>query len=263
MNVIGVIPARWASTRFPGKSLAPVGGKPLIQWVIERCRCAKRLDDVLVATDDERIRRAVAGLGARVVMTRPDHPSGTDRVAEAVRGLNADIVANIQGDEPLIDPGLIDRLVQAMTAEPGWDMATAAAPLDTDVERPSVCKVVFDREGRALYFSRCPIPFVRDSGFRAESPLHWRHIGIYLYRAEFLGKLVAEPPCLLERAECLEQLRALDLGAMIKVVKTDHAGIGVDVPADVPKVEALMNFSRDEKLMAPRDGVKSASKAEC
>lgn len=240
MNIIGVIPARWGSTRFPGKSLTPVCGKPLIQWVVERCRCSRRLGDVLVATDDERIRRTVSGLGIRAVMTRPDHPSGTDRVAEAVRGLNADIVANIQGDEPLIDPGLIDRLVEAMVSDPCWDMATAASPLETEVERPSVCKVVFDREGRALYFSRCPIPFIRDRKFRAESPAHWRHIGIYLYRAAFLEKLVAEPPCLLERAECLEQLRALDLGARIKVVKTDQAGIGVDTPADVPGVEALM-----------------------
>ncbi|MBU4200876.1 MAG: 3-deoxy-manno-octulosonate cytidylyltransferase [Verrucomicrobia bacterium] len=240
MSVIGVIPARWASTRFPGKSLTPLCGKPLIQWVAERCRQARRLDDVLVATDDDRIRQVVSALGIRTVMTRGDHPSGTDRVAEAVRGLNADVVANIQGDEPLIDPALIDRLVDVMLAERRWDMATAAAPLDADVATSSVCKVVFDRDDQALYFSRCPIPFIREPGFRADQPAHWRHIGIYLYRAVFLEKLVAEPPCLLERAECLEQLRALYLGGRIKVIRTDHAGIGVDTPADVSQVEAMM-----------------------
>jgi 3-deoxy-manno-octulosonate cytidylyltransferase (CMP-KDO synthetase) len=240
MNVIGVIPARWGSTRFPGKSLALLNGKPLIQWVVEGCRRARRLQRIIVATDDERIRRTVAGLGVEAVLTRADHPSGTDRVAEAVRGLAPDIVANIQGDEPLIEPELIDQLVAALADDPRWDMATAAAPLAADIDSPSVCKVVFDREGRALYFSRCPIPFIRERDFRAEGPAHWRHIGIYLYRAAFLERLVAEPPCQLERAECLEQLRALDLGARIKVVQTGHAGIGVDVPADVPTVEALL-----------------------
>ncbi len=193
-----------------------------------------------MATDDDRIRRAAEGLGARVVMTRADHPSGTDRAAEAVRNTAADIVANIQGDEPLIDPALIDRLVDVMASEPCWEMATAAAPLAADADSPSVCKVVFDRAGRALYFSRCPIPFVRDRGFRAAGPLHWRHIGIYLYRAGFLERLVSEPPCRLERAECLEQLRALDLGANIRVLPTEHAGIGVDTPEDVPRAEALL-----------------------
>ncbi len=240
MNVIGVIPARWGSTRFPGKSLALLCGRPLIQWVVEGCRRSRQLGRVIVATDDERIRRVAVGLGVEVVMTRSDHPSGTDRVAEAVQGLPADIVANIQGDEPLIDSGLIDRLVETMTVEPGWDMATAAAPLETGIDNPSICKVVFAREGRALYFSRCPIPFIRDRGFQAEGRTHWRHIGIYLYRAAFLAQLVAEPPCRLERAERLEQLRALDIGARIKVIETDHAGIGVDTPADVPKVEALL-----------------------
>ncbi len=240
MTVVGVIPARWNSTRFPGKSLAKVGGKPLIQWVLEGCRRARRLDALIVATDDERIRRAAEGLGARVVMTRSDHPSGTDRVAEAARSLSADVVANIQGDEPLIDPALIDRLVEVLSAEPRWEMATAAAPLMAGAESPSICKVVFDRDGRALYFSRCPIPFVRDPGFRSDEPLHWRHIGIYLYRAGFLARLVAEPPCRLERAECLEQLRALDLGANIRVILTEHPGIGVDTPEDVPRAEALL-----------------------
>ena len=240
MNIIGVIPARWESTRFPGKSLTPLCGKPLIQWVVERCRQARCLDDVIVATDDERIRRVVAGQGVRVVMTRSDHPSGTDRVAEATRGTRAEVVVNIQGDEPLVDPGLIDRLVNLMNVERRWDMATAAAPLDAEVQNPSVCKVVFDREDQALYFSRSPIPFIRDQDFKADQPVYWRHIGIYLYRTDFLDKLVAEPPGLMERAEGLEQLRALYLGARIKVLRTDRVGLGVDTPEDVPKVEAMM-----------------------
>ncbi len=241
MRIVGVIPSRWGSTRFPGKSLAMICGKPLIQWVVERCRQARRLDDLVVATDDNRIRKAVESFGGRVVMTRSDHPSGTDRVAEVVRQLPADLVVNIQGDEPLIDPDLIDRLIEGMLQVPEWDMATAAAPLAADeAEQATVCKVVLDAQGGALYFSRAPIPFIRDRDFKTAETVYWRHIGIYLYRAAFLSKLVAEPPCLLERAECLEQLRALYLGGRIKVEKTRHLGVGVDTPADVPVVEKVM-----------------------
>lgn len=244
MRVVGVIPSRWGSTRFPGKSLAPICGKPLIQWVVERCRQARRLDDLVVATDDDRIRKAVESFGGRVIMTRGDHPSGTDRVAEAVRHNPADVVVNIQGDEPLIDPDLIDRLIAVMLSASGWDMATAAAPLAAEeAGRATICKVVVDAEGRALYFSRARIPHIRDRDFHAAEPIYWRHIGIYLYRAAFLNRLVAEPPCLLERAECLEQLRALYLGGRIKVEKTQHLGVGVDTPSDVPVVEkALRNM---------------------
>ncbi len=244
MRVVGVIPSRWESTRFPGKSLAPVCGKPLIQWVVERCRQARRLDDLLVATDDDRIRKAVESFGGQVVMTRGDHPTGTDRVAEAVRHDPADVVVNIQGDEPLIDPDLIDRLVAVMLSASGWDMATAASPLAVEeASRATICKVVVDAEGRALYFSRAPIPHIRERDFHAAGPVYWRHVGIYLYRAAFLNKLVAEPPCLLERAECLEQLRALHLGGRIKVEITRHPGVGVDTPSDVAVVEeALRNM---------------------
>ncbi|MFA5042677.1 MAG: 3-deoxy-manno-octulosonate cytidylyltransferase [Kiritimatiellia bacterium] len=242
MRVAGVIPSRWGSTRFPGKSLAPICGKPLIQWVVERCRQARRLDDLVVATDDDRIRKAVESFGGRVVMTRGDHPSGTDRVAEALRHNPADVVVNIQGDEPLIDPDLIDRLIAVMLKNSGWDMATAAAPLAAAEEALSVtiCKIVMDAEDRALYFSRAPIPHIRERDFHAAEPVYWRHIGIYLYRAAFLNKLVAAPPCLLERAECLEQLRALYLGGRIKVEKTRHPSVGVDTPADVPVVEKIL-----------------------
>jgi len=241
MRVVGVIPSRWGSTRFPGKSLALIAGKPLIQRVVERCRGARRLDDLLVATDDDRIRRAVEGFGCRVVMTRGNHPSGTDRVAEAVRHDPADVVVNIQGDEPLIDPGLIDCLVAGMLFNSGWDMATAASPLAAEeAARATICKVVTDAEGRALYFSRAPIPYIREPDFKAAGTIFWRHIGIYVYRAAFLKKLVAAPPCLLERAECLEQLRALHLGGRIKVEETRHSGVGVDMPSDVPLVEAAL-----------------------
>lgn len=238
MRVLAVIPARWGSTRFPGKSLALIAGKPLIQRVVERCRQARRLDDLLVATDDDRIRRAVEALGTRAVMTRGDHPSGTDRVAEAVQHEQADVVVNVQGDEPLIDPDLIDRLVKVMLSETQWDIATAATPLAAADARPaSICKVVVDAQGRALYFSRAPIPHVRDSNFHAVGTVYWRHIGIYAYRTAFLKKLVAAPPCLLEQAEALEQLRALYLGGRIKVELTDCQGLGVDLPEDVAGVE--------------------------
>jgi len=242
--ILGVIPARWGSTRFPGKSLAPIAGKPLIQRVIERCRKAKSLDGILVATDDERIRDAVIALDVDVVMTRADHPSGTDRIAEAIQGREADVVVNIQGDEPLIDPLLIDQVGSTLAETDKWDMATAATAItdEADITNSSVVKVVWDRDGRALYFSRATIPFIRekDTGPARDEPLYWRHIGIYGYRRSFLERLVAEPPCALEEAEKLEQLRALYLGCRMKVIPTEEIGIGVDTPEDVAKVEAVI-----------------------
>ncbi len=240
-RVVGVIPARYASTRLPAKALVPLCGKPLIVWVLERVRQARGLDEVLVATDDERIASVVRLAGGNAVMTRADHPTGTDRVAEALGGTAADVVVNVQGDEPLIDPGLINRLADAMVREPEWDMATAATPIReaSDVTKPSVVKAVWDARGRALYFSRLPIPFVRDqpppAGLR-----YWRHLGIYAYRRAFLARVVAAPPCAMEQAEKLEQLRALHLGASIKVIETEDTGIGVDTPEDVPRVERLL-----------------------
>ncbi|MFH0953945.1 MAG: 3-deoxy-manno-octulosonate cytidylyltransferase [Verrucomicrobiota bacterium] len=243
-RIVGVIPARWASTRFPGKSLAPICGKPLIQWVLERAREARRLSSLLVATDDARIRDAVVRLGAEAVMTSPDHPSGTDRIAEAIRGRPADIVINIQGDEPLIDPALIDDLADVLAGSRAWDMATAACPITApeDVQNPSVVKVVWGQDGQALYFSRSVIPHLRekDSGAAGAEPLYWRHIGIYAYQRVFLDKLVATPPCLPERAEKLEQLRALYLGCRMKVLRAKDTGVGVDTPADVKKAEAAL-----------------------
>ena len=243
-RAIGVIPSRWGSTRFPGKSLALIGGKPLLVRVVERARQARRLDDILVATDDERIAAAARACGANAVMTRADHPSGTDRIAEAVRGLAADVVVNIQGDEPLIDPGLIDRVAGALADADGWDMATAASPLHSaeELHNSDVVKVVRALDGRALYFSRSPIPFVRGAaaGFPPVAGMHFRHVGLYGYRRAFLERLVKEPPCELENLEKLEQLRALALGCRMVVLDCDAAGIGVDSPADVPRAEALL-----------------------
>jgi len=241
MRVIGVIPSRWGSTRFPGKSLHPICGKPLVQWVVEAARRANALDEVVVATDDARIAEAVRGF-VKVAMTRADHPSGTDRVAEAARPEDGDIVINIQGDEPLIDPGLIDALAARMIADPGWSMATAVCPIRSqrDLEARSVVKVVLAQDGGALYFSRLPIPCRRDGEADLATGLYVRHVGVYAYRGAFLKKLVCAPPCELEKTECLEQLRALYLGGRIAVIQTSELGMGVDTPEDVAAVEALL-----------------------
>jgi 3-deoxy-manno-octulosonate cytidylyltransferase (CMP-KDO synthetase) len=241
-RVVGVIPARWGSTRFPGKSLAPIMGTPLIEWVLARARQARRLDDVLVATDDERIYKHVSRLGASVVMTGSHHQSGTDRIAEAVHGIPADVIINIQGDEPLIDPRLIDQLAEAMLADPSLEMATAARPImnPEELSLPSVVKVVWDGRRRALYFSRAVIPYVRNADAAGKDPLHWCHIGIYAYRRDFLEKFVHTPPTVLERVESLEQLRALHMGAKIMVIPADQAGAGVDTPEDVARVEDVL-----------------------
>ena len=242
-RVIGVIPARWASTRLPGKPLAMITGKPMIQHVVERAVQAEALDAVLVATDDQRIADAVDSFGipgVEAVMTRADHPSGTDRIAEAVANEPCNVIINIQGDEPLMDPLLVDRLAEVMSAG-DWDMATAAAPITDEAElnNPAVVKAVFGRDGQALYFSRSVIPHVRDAGTNA-ADAHWRHIGIYAYRRDYLLKLVAEPPCELEKLEKLEQLRALHIGCRMNVLQVEDTGIGVDTSEDIEKVEAIL-----------------------
>ncbi len=243
-RAIGVIPSRWGSTRFPGKSLAPVGGKPLLAWVVQRARQARRLAEILVATDDARIAAAAESFGVAVAMTSPDHPSGTDRIAEAVRDRAADVVVNVQGDEPLIDPALIDRVAGTLLDAADWDMATAAAPIRSaeELHNSDVVKVVRARDGRALYFSRSVIPHVRGApaGHPPVPGEHFRHIGIYGYRRAFLERLVQEPPCALENLEKLEQLRALSIGCRMAVLDGEAFGIGVDSPADVPKAEALL-----------------------
>jgi len=246
MNIIGVIPARWGSTRLPGKSLVDLCGKPMVQWVVERAMQVKSLSQVIVATDDLRIKDVVEGFGGAAVMTRVDHPSGTDRIAEAIEGFDADLVVNLQGDEPLLDPVMVDKLVEVMAVDESWDMGTAATPIvrNEDLNDASVVKVVWAEDHRALYFSRALIPFVRDEGMR-ESVQHWRHLGIYVYRADFLKRMVEAPPCRLEKIEKLEQLRALHLGAKMVVVETDDNGIGVDTPADVERAENLIREAQN------------------
>lgn len=244
MKIIGVIPSRYGSSRFPGKSLAPICGKPLVRWVVEACLKAKSLDELLVATDDERIAAAVAGSGARAVMTPSSLPSGTDRVAVAACASPDDIVVNIQGDEPLIDPALVDSVADALKSDScgRFQMATASAPIRSqeELDAPTVVKVVCAADGGALYFSRWPIPFSRDKAPDPASGLWRRHVGIYAYRGSFLSKLVSTSPCALEKTESLEQLRALWLGGRIAVVETQETGIGVDRPEDVATVERIM-----------------------
>jgi 3-deoxy-manno-octulosonate cytidylyltransferase (CMP-KDO synthetase) len=240
-HILGVLPARWGSTRFPGKPLHPIAGKPLIQHVWERCRQCALLDDLLVATDDVRILEAVSAFGGKAVMTSPDHLTGTDRIAEAIRAVpQATHIVNIQGDEPMIDPALIDELVRVMTADPALDMATAANPLDPAdpaVTDPNVVKVVTALDGRALYFSRSPLPFFRNPV--ADLPV-LRHKGIYAYRRAFLERFVTWPPSPLELAESLEQLRALENGASIKVLPTRDTSPGVDTPEQAAFIEGIL-----------------------
>lgn len=238
-QVIGLIPARWASTRFPGKPLHMIAGKPLVQHVWERVSQCQLLHAVAIATDDERIRQAAEGFGAQVVMTSPDHPSGSDRLAEAVRSFpGATHVVNIQGDEPLIDVELIDSLVRSLLGDRDLAMATAACPIEAeeDFRDPNVVKVVLAHNGDALYFSRAPIPWPRNKP--DSSPL--RHLGIYAYRRDFLENYVKWAPSPLEQTESLEQLRALENGARIRVVLTKHNGIGVDTPEQARIVENLI-----------------------
>jgi 3-deoxy-manno-octulosonate cytidylyltransferase (CMP-KDO synthetase) len=241
-KIAGVIPARWASTRLPGKSLVNLCGRPMICHVVERVKKSVKLDCVIVATDDQRIIDAIDIDGVTCVMTASEHPSGTDRVAEAVSKLaDIDIVINIQGDEPLINPDLIDILAEEMSNDSSWDMATAVTPIKSidELNNPSVVKAVFGADSQALYFSRAPIPFNRDFVDFEEFDA-WRHLGIYAYTRDFLEKLVKTPPCMLEKIEKLEQLRALHIGCRMLVIQTEDDGVGVDTPEDVAAVESLM-----------------------
>lgn len=244
--IIGILPARWASTRFPGKPLHLIAGKPLIQHVWERCQACSNLSEIIVATDDRRILDAVTSFGGKAVLTSPGHPTGTDRIAEAARSVpRATHIVNIQGDEPLIDPALIDELAATMAADPALDMATAANPLDPAdpaVTDPNVVKVVTALSGRALYFSRSPLPYFRN---RVENLPVFRHKGIYAYSRTFLEKFVTWPPSPLERAESLEQLRALENGASIRVLTTTDTSPGVDTPEQAAEIETILKQSAE------------------
>ena len=231
--VICVIPARYGSKRFPGKPLASETGKPLIQHVYEAAARSHRVDAVLVATDDERIRKAVAAFGGKVVMTRPEHPCGTNRVAEAAAAFpKADIVINLQGDEPELDPHLLDMVIEAMARDPAIEAATVAGPLAPgEVNDPNSVKVAMAAGGDALYFSRAAIPYARDGEADRHAP--WlKHFGIYAYRAKALRDYAAMAPTPLERTEKLEQLRWLEHGRRMRVLVTDRRPAGVDTPED-------------------------------
>lgn len=241
-RTVAVIPARYGSSRFPGKPLALIAGRPMIQRVYEQVSACRAIDDVVVATDDERIQTAVRGFGGTAVMTRQDHATGTDRIAEAVQGLSADLVLNVQGDEPLMSPCVLSDLVQHMRRT-AVEMGTAAVPFrftGRDPADPNAVKVVVDHQSFALYFSRSLIPHCRVGGAAVEPLLHW---GLYAYRRDFLSAFVAWPRGRLEMCEMLEQLRALEHGARIYVLQTDHVSVGVDVPADVLHVERLLRES--------------------
>jgi len=251
--IIAVIPARYGSTRFPGKSLALIRDKPMVQWVYERTKRSALLDRVIVATDDRRIFDAVTAFGGEAVITSPDHATGTDRIAEVARSLQCDIIVNVQGDEPLIEPQMIDEAVRPLAEDPTILMGTLAKRVTDRGEAfdPNVVKVVMDRNGYALYFSRAPIPWDRDqwAGMTdlAALPLAgpcYKHIGLYVYRRDFLLAYAAMTQTSLETAEKLEQLRALEHGHKIKVVITDRESFGVDIPGDLSKILQRLDEGR-------------------
>ncbi len=237
MAVVAIIPARFASTRLPGKPLLAETGRPMICHVVEAARRARSIDRVIVATDDPRIADAVMSEGGEVALTRADHPTGTDRVAEVAAGLpDARIIVNLQGDEPEIDPRALDRVAALLDADPGAPMATLATPIRSEAvyRDPSCVKVVASTSGRALYFSRSPIPCHRDGlpDFATDPPVALLHLGLYAYRREFLLKLATMPPSPLERAEKLEQLRVLEAGLPIALGVIDEPSVGIDTPED-------------------------------
>jgi len=243
--IVAVIPARYGSTRFPGKALVSIQGKPMIQWVYERTARSQLIDKVIVATDDSRILAAVQSFGGEAVMTSPDHPTGTDRIAEVVRSLSCDIVVNVQGDEPLIQPAMIDQAIKPLAADPAIPMGTLCKRIEdrTEAFDQNVVKVVFDRNGFALYFSRAPIPWDRDHWAGrtslADLPLAgamYKHIGLYVYRRDFLLTYSRMIQTSLESSEKLEQLRVLEHGHRIKTVITEHESFGVDIPDDLSKI---------------------------
>ena len=237
-KVLGVIPARYQSSRFPGKALSLLAGKPILQHVFERARQARRLSEIVIATDDERIYNSARSFHAAVIMTRPDHPSGTDRVAEIAARSSAGIIVNIQGDEPLIDPAAIDAAVEALLDDPSVPMGTLSKRIQDpdEILNPNVVKVVFNQGGFAIYFSRSPIPYDRAGG-----AVYYKHIGLYVYRRDFLLGYSALPVGPLEKVECLEQMRALENGYPIRVVETEYESLGVDTPEDLEKVSQVFS----------------------
>src|SRR6202023_3458004 len=240
-KVVVVIPARYGSSRLPGKPLVSLAGQPMIQRVYERAKSAQRAARVIVATDDERIVKAVQGFGGEARMTRPDHRTGTERVAEVAAHETGDIFVNVQGDEPLLDPAAVDTAVTALLADPQVAIATVATPIKipADIMDPNVCKVVLDFDENALYFSRAPIPWVRDTAAKLQVR-HLKHLGLYVFRRDALLEYPTLPQGELERIEQLEQLRWLENGWKIRVSEVEHDAVSVDVPEDVARVEKLL-----------------------
>ena len=275
MNVIAIIPARYGSTRLDGKPLLDIGGKPMVQWVYERAKKAKLIRDVMVATDDKRVMSAVERFGGKAVMTSSSHRSGTDRIAEAAKKLqgargkgqgakhkiqDTDIIVNVQGDEPLIEPEMIDEAIKPLLAESSLLISTLKTRItnEEELKDPNVVKVVTDREGFAIYFSRLPIPYVREQMQEARSKMqessafslqpsasHYKHIGLYVYRKDFLLKFAKMKPTPLEDAEKLEQLRVLENGYKIKVVETKYNSVGVDTQEDLEKVRKIVERGQE------------------
>lgn len=242
MKVIGVIPARWYSTRFEGKVLAPLLGKPLIQHVWERAKQSKILEDLIVATDSEEVISAVKKFGARAIFTSKDQPSGTDRIAEVVNSIDTDVVINIQGDEPLVHHTMIDELATALLEDVSIPMATIVKKITDEKEilDPNIVKAVIDKNGFVLYFSRSPIPYLRRDSDIDIKKCYYKHIGIYGYTKDFLFTYTNLPKSKLEKMEKLEQLRVLENGFKIKSVETGFDTIGVDTPEDLKKVEEYL-----------------------
>ena len=245
LQVVVIIPARYASTRLPGKPLVSLAGKPMIQHVYERAKRAQTVHRVIVATDDQRIVDAVAGFGGEAVMTRTDHRTGTERIAEVAAREPGQVFVNVQGDEPMIDPVSIDTAVGALLEEPAAQVGTVATPVRHagDIMDPNVVKTVLDFDGNALYFSRAPIPWVRDT----QSKVHvkyWKHLGLYVFQRDALLEYPTLPLGELERVEQLEQLRWLENGWKIRVAEVAHDAVSVDVPEDVERVEKLMKAGK-------------------
>jgi 3-deoxy-manno-octulosonate cytidylyltransferase (CMP-KDO synthetase) len=240
-SVVIVIPARYGSVRLPGKPLVQLAGKPMIQRVYERAKLAKTASKVIVATDDQRIVDAVAAFGGEARMTRTDHRTGTERVAEIAAHTEGEVFVNVQGDEPLLDPASVDIAVTALLEDPPASIATVAVPIRTpgDIMDPNVVKTVLDFDGNALYFSRAPIPWVRDTGGHVQAR-HLKHLGLYVFQRDALLEYPTLPQGELERIEQLEQLRWMENGWKIRVAEVEHDAVSVDVPADVTRVEKLL-----------------------
>jgi 3-deoxy-manno-octulosonate cytidylyltransferase (CMP-KDO synthetase) len=246
-RVAAIIPARYASTRFPGKVIATLGDRPVVAHTYARACQARLVDEVVVATDDGRVADALAPFEIPIVMTRADHPSGTDRIAEAAAAIDAEIIVNVQGDEPVVDPHTIDAAVQALLDDPAIPMGTARRRI-TDpalIANPNVVKVITDLRGRAIYFSRHAIPFIREECDRGEAAhCYYQHIGLYVVRRAFLFEYAQMAPTPLEKLERLEQLRVLENGHPIAVVDTDYVSLGIDTPEDLAHVNALMQAGK-------------------